>query len=81
MRTLCICVGSSCHIKGSYQVVKTFERLIAENDLSEKVKIKASFCQGQCMRGIAVTLDEEPVEGISVTSAEQIFREQILPRL
>ena len=39
-----VCVGSSCHMKGSYQVIKTFQDLIAHNNLKDEVVIKASFC-------------------------------------
>ena len=81
MKVICICVGSSCHIKGSYQVVKTYERLISELGLSDRVKLKASFCQGKCTGGIAVTFEGTPIEGVTVSEAEHIFRERILPAL
>ena len=38
-----ICVGSSCHIKGSRPVVERLQNLIRENRLSDKVELSGSF--------------------------------------
>ncbi|MDK2933417.1 MAG: hypothetical protein PWP27_1227 [Clostridiales bacterium] len=46
-----ICVGSSCHLKGSYHIIKTFQNLIKKHDLEEKIELKASFCLGHCTEG------------------------------
>ena len=81
MKDLTVCVGSSCHLKGSYPVLKTFERLIKQEHLEDKVTLKASFCQGRCMQGLSVSLDGEPVEGVTMVNAEQVFHEKILPQL
>ena len=43
-----VCVGSSCHLKGSYDVIQKLQKLIAENNLEDKVTLKASFCLGNC---------------------------------
>ena len=54
-----VCIGSSCHIKGSRQVVEELQNLIRENGLSEKVELGGTFCMGKCQRGVCVTVDEE----------------------
>lgn len=56
MKTVTVCVGSSCHLKGSYQVVQSYQKLIQTEHLEDKLTLKASFCQGKCMGGIAVTI-------------------------
>ncbi|MBQ8041082.1 MAG: (2Fe-2S) ferredoxin domain-containing protein, partial [Lachnospiraceae bacterium] len=53
-----VCIGSSCHVKGSRQVVEGLQRLIAENNLSDKVEIGGTFCMGQCRKGVSVMIDE-----------------------
>ena len=55
-----ICVGSSCHLKGAYHLVKAFERLIAENKLEKNTNLQlvGSFCQGDCTRGVVVKIDD-----------------------
>ena len=52
-----VCIGSSCHIKGSRQVVEQLQTLIAENNLGDKVELAGTFCMGQCQQGVCVTVD------------------------
>ncbi len=49
MVVVSVCVGSSCHMKGSYQVIKTFQELIKKNQLEDVIELKASFCMGRCL--------------------------------
>ncbi len=52
-----VCIGSSCHIKGSRQVVEQLQKLISENKLEEKVELGGTFCLGECQKGVCVTVD------------------------
>ncbi len=54
-----ICIGSSCHIKGSRQVVEGLQQLISENGLGDKVELGGTFCMGNCQAGVCVTVDGE----------------------
>ena len=74
-----VCVGSSCHLKGSYQVITTFKDLIKKNNMEDKIALKAAFCMGRCSSGIAVTVNGEPVENVGFGNAAEIFQQQILP--
>ena len=38
-----VCIGSSCHLKGSRQIVETFRDLISQNDLGGNVELAAAF--------------------------------------
>ena len=59
MLKITVCIGSSCHIKGSRQVVEQLQYLIAENNLGEKVELSGTFCMGKCQKGVCVTVGEE----------------------
>lgn len=74
-----VCVGSSCHMKGSYQVIKTFTELIKKNNLEDKITLKAAFCLGHCLEGISVMAGDTPIQNVGFSNAEQIFNEVILP--
>ena len=52
-----VCIGSSCHVKGSRQVVEQLQSLIAENNLGDKVELAGTFCLGRCQEGVCVTVD------------------------
>ena len=54
-----VCIGSSCHIKGSRQVVEQLQYLISENNLGDKVELGGTFCLGECQKGVCVTVDDE----------------------
>lgn len=79
MITVSVCVGSSCHMKGSYQVVKIFSDLIKKNQLEDVLTLKASFCMGRCMQGISVLVDDKPVQNVGFINAEEIFYKEIMP--
>ena len=56
---LTVCIGSSCHIKGSRQVVEQLQNLIAEHDLKDKVELGGTFCMGKCQQGVC-TMSSSP---------------------
>ena len=54
-----VCIGSSCHIKGSRQVVEQLQNLVAEHNIGDKVELGGTFCLGNCQQGVCVTVDDE----------------------
>ena len=59
MLKITVCIGSSCHIKGSRSVVEQLQYLIAENNLGDKVDLGGTFCMGKCQQGVCVAIGEE----------------------
>lgn len=57
MKTIRVCVGSSCHVNGSYEVVQAFNQIIKDLGLVKKVELVGSFCMGKCTEGVAVECD------------------------
>ena len=49
-----VCIGSSCHLKGSYNIINAFKELIAEYKLEDQVSLNASFCLGHCQHGVTI---------------------------
>ena len=77
---LTICIGSSCHLKGSKKVAALFEQMISERDLKDKINFYATFCMGNCQNGISVSIDDQ-VFSVTPASAEQFFEQEVLSRL
>ena len=75
-----ICIGSSCHLKGSRDVSSILERLISLHGISDKVELTGSFCMGECAKGVCVKVDDE-LYSVSPATAETFFNEQILGRI
>ena len=75
-----ICIGSSCHIKGSRQVVEQLQNLIKENNLSDKVELGGTFCLGKCQQGVCVTVDEE-FHSVTPTTVNEFFENEIATKV
>lgn len=75
-----VCIGSSCHIKGSRQVVAELQRLIKDNNLGEKVELGGTFCMGKCQQGVCVTADGE-FYSVSPETVEEFFKNTVLERV
>ena len=75
-----VCIGSSCHLKGSRQVVEQLQSLIAGKGLQEKVELCGTFCMENCQKGVCVTLDEQ-LFSLSPETTEQFFNTEVLPKL
>lgn len=71
-----VCIGSSCHIKGSRQVVEQLQQLIADNGLKEKVDLGGTFCMGKCQQGVCVTVDDQ-FYSVSPETTEEFFTTNI----
>ena len=54
-----ICIGSSCHIKGAYNVIQTLQHLVEERGLYDYVTLKAAFCMRRCEKGVSVSINDE----------------------
>ena len=77
MLKVTVCIGSSCHVKGSRQVVEKFQQLIADNNLGDKVDLGGTFCMGQCQKGVCVSVDDQ-IFSVSPETATGFFEESIL---
>ncbi|MBO5745254.1 MAG: (2Fe-2S) ferredoxin domain-containing protein [Clostridia bacterium] len=75
-----VCIGSSCHIKGSRHVVEQLQELINENNLGEKVELSGTFCLGNCQQGVCVTVDEA-FHSVSPETVKDFFANEILAKV
>ena len=75
-----VCIGSSCHIKGSRQVVERLQQLIEENKINDKVELSGTFCMGTCQQGVCVTVDGE-FHSVSPDTADEFFKNEILAKV
>ena len=75
-----VCIGSSCHIKGSRQVVETLNRLIGEYNVTNKVELGGTFCMGKCQQSVCVAIENE-IFSVYPDTAESFFKNEVLGRL
>ncbi|MBR5139808.1 MAG: (2Fe-2S) ferredoxin domain-containing protein [Clostridia bacterium] len=75
-----VCIGSGCHIKGSRQVVEQLQKLIADNNLGDKVDLGGTFCLGNCQQGVSVKVDEV-LHSVSPETVGDFFANEILAKV
>ena len=75
-----VCIGSSCHLKGSRTVVERLKALIEEKALGEQVELAGTFCMGNCQKDVCVTVDDN-VFSITPEEVDSFFQTQVVEKL
>lgn len=77
-----ICVGSSCHLKGSHEIVELFKSAVEKHNLEDDVVLAGSFCCGMCSNdGVTVVIDDEKTSGVTKENFNSFFEENVLKKL
>lgn len=74
---LTVCIGSSCHVKGSRFVVEKLQELISAHHLEEKVELGGTFCLGECQKGVCVQVDGA-FHSVSPDEVQVFFEKEVL---
>ena len=75
-----ICIGSSCHLKGSRTIIQKLEELITERQLNDKIELNGSFCMGECSNGVCVKINDE-LFSVSPETVNTFFENEVLRRI
>ena len=74
-----ICVGSSCHLKGSQEIVELFQKNIEEYGLENDITLAGCFCMDKCNRiGVTITVDGTIYTGVTVAGFDEFFKDKVL---
>ena len=74
-----ICVGSSCHLKGSHEIVALLQEAVGKYHLEDEVTLAGSFCTGKCNReGVTITVEDDIYTGITKENFKEFFESKIL---
>ena len=74
-----VCVGSSCHLKGSQDIVELFEKAVKDHNIEDEIALSGSFCIGKCNSvGVTVQVDDKIHFGITRENFKEFFTENIL---
>lgn len=76
-----ICVGSACHLRGATEIIKIFNALIKDHNLSETVDLKGTFCLGKCQeQGVSVMIGSQ-IFKTEPSQANHLFQNEIISKL
>lgn len=74
-----VCVGSSCYIKGSQDIVELLQNAVAEHHIEDEIVLSGSFCVGKCNRlGVTVQVNDEVHVGVTRENFREFFKNNIL---
>ena len=74
-----VCVGSSCHLKGSADIVELFEKAMMEHHLEDEIVLSGSFCIGKCNRvGVTIQVNDDIHVGVTKENFREFFQKNIL---
>lgn len=77
-----VCVGSSCHLKGSAEIVELFRKAVEEYQLEGEITLAGNFCIGKCNRiGVTVQIDDDIFTGITRDNFKEFFAENVLKKI
>ncbi len=77
-----VCVGSSCHLKGSPEIVELLQKAVTEYHLENQVTLAGSFCIGRCNRvGVTVQVDDDIHVGITRENFKEFFQDNVLSKI
>ncbi len=76
-----VCVGSSCHLKGSPEIVELLQEAVEQNHLQDEITLAGSFCIGRCNRvGVTIQVDDDVHTGVTKENFKEFFRENVLSK-
>ncbi|MDD6036131.1 MAG: (2Fe-2S) ferredoxin domain-containing protein [Lachnospiraceae bacterium] len=77
-----VCVGSSCHLKGSEEIVELFQKAVETYHLENEITLAGSFCIGKCNRiGVTVQIDDDVYTGVIKETFQEFFKDKVLAKL
>ena len=80
MMKITVCIGSSCHLKGSRRIVEVLQDLVNEHQLDDKIELGGTFCLGKCQQGVCVTINDE-LFSVTPDTVNDFFKENVLTRV
>ena len=76
------CVGSSCYLKGSQEIVEMLQDAMTEHQIENEITLIGALCIGKCNReGVTVQVDDEVHTGVTPEGFDEFFRTKVLAAL
>lgn len=67
-------------LKGSRQIVERLQALVQEKGLEDKVELGGTFCMGDCVNGVNVTVDGVK-HSVSPETVDEFFEKEVLAKV
>ncbi|HEY3297410.1 MAG TPA: NADH-dependent [FeFe] hydrogenase, group A6 [Armatimonadota bacterium] len=72
-----VCVGTSCMIRGSQQLLREMIDYIEERGLQTAVDVRATFCFERCSKGPTIAIGDSVIEKCTVEKACSVLEKEL----
>jgi len=72
-KTIQICMGSACHLKGAPLIAQAFQVALEKRGLHTDIVLTGAFCQSQCTDGVIVRIDGETYQHVTVADVPSLL--------
>ena len=81
MLVIQVCVGSSCFLRGSKNVIAEIENLINHYRLDDVVTLKGIFCLECCSDGVTVMIGKKIFTKVTKENVVELFENEVFTAL
>ncbi|MCY6484485.1 (2Fe-2S) ferredoxin domain-containing protein [Clostridium aestuarii] len=81
MISITVCVGSTCYLKGSYNIINQLIKMVEDNNLENEVVVKGACCLGNCGKPVSIKVNDGSVLSVNESNIKTFFEEEILKKL
>ena len=76
-----VCIGTNCYIKGSWKLLEGLAAELKRRGMSERFRVKARFCMGQCESGPNIVVGEKIIPAVDPSQTAAFTDEHLVPLL
>jgi NADH:ubiquinone oxidoreductase subunit E len=81
MLVIQVCVGSSCFLRGSKNIIAEIESLIEHYQLDDIVTLKGNFCFERCSDGVTIMIGEKLFTRVTSENIVELFENEVFPAI
>ncbi|MDD4766967.1 MAG: NAD(P)H-dependent oxidoreductase subunit E [Desulfotomaculaceae bacterium] len=81
MLVIQVCVGSSCFLRGSKNIITEIKNLIVHYQLDDIVTLKGNFCLEKCSDGVTIMIGEKMFTKVTSDNIVELFENEVFSAL
>ena len=78
MKTITVCMGSSCFSRGNSANTKIIQNFIEEYNLSDSVQVRCCLCEGECKHGPNIRIDDKLFSNVYSEGLIDLLQHELL---
>ncbi len=72
-----ICLGSSCHLKGAYEITQKLQEVFAGDP---NVLLSGSLCMNNCANGVSIEINGELISKVTADNLDETVIHKVMEK-